>query len=146
MQLTGSEHSMELKDVWLGYKPGEYLVTGINSSVRPGEMIALVGRNGTGKSTLLRTIAGIQSPARGEVAINGTSIKDVHPRELSFMISFVGTGGGLTENLTVYEMVSLGRHPIPTGGDHSGRPTGTRFRNPFILLVWRSSWMSGSTA
>lgn len=102
---------MELKDVWLGYQPGEHLVSGINASIRPGEMIALVGRNGTGKSTLLRTIAGIQLTARGEVIVNGSSIKDIHPRELSFMISFVGTGGGLTENLTVYEMVSLGRHP-----------------------------------
>ena len=105
------EHSVELKDVWLGYRPGEYLVRGVNASIRPGEMVALVGRNGTGKSTLLRTIAGIQSAVKGEVLLSGRSIREIPPRERSFLLSFVGTGSSFTENLTVFEMVSLGRHP-----------------------------------
>ena len=111
MKQTGLEHSMELKNVWLGYEPGEHLVRGVNASIRPGEMIALVGRNGTGKSTLLRTIAGIQSAVEGEVQFDGRSIYKIAPRERSLLLSFVGTGSGFTENLTVFEMVSLGRHP-----------------------------------
>jgi ABC-type cobalamin/Fe3+-siderophores transport system ATPase subunit len=86
------EHSVELKDLWLGYRPGEYLVRGVNASVRQGEMVALVGRNGTGKSTLLRTIAGIQSAMQGEVLLNGRSIDQILPRERSLLLSFVGTG------------------------------------------------------
>ncbi len=105
------KYSMELKDVWLGYRPGEYLVRGVEASVRPGEMIALVGRNGTGKSTLLRTIAGMQSAVQGEVLLNGRSINHIPSRERSLLLSFVGTGSSFTENLTVFEMVSLGRHP-----------------------------------
>ena len=108
---TDLEHSMELRDVWLGYRPGEYLVRGINASIRSGEMIALVGRNGTGKSTLLRTIAGIQVAPKGEVLVGGRAIREIHPRERSLLLSFVGTGSSFTENLTVFEMVSLGRHP-----------------------------------
>jgi iron complex transport system ATP-binding protein len=105
------EHSLELKNVWLGYRPGEFLVQAVSASVRQGEMIALVGRNGTGKSTLLRTIAGIQSAMQGEVLLNGRSINHIPPRERSLLLSFVGTGSSFTENLTVFEMVSLGRHP-----------------------------------
>jgi iron complex transport system ATP-binding protein len=111
MKQTYMEHSVELKDLWLGYRPGEYLVRGVNASVRQGEMVALVGRNGTGKSTLLRTIAGIQSAMKGEVLLNGRSIDQIPPRERSLLLSFVGTGSSFTENLTVFEMVSLGRHP-----------------------------------
>ena len=105
------EQRIELNNVWLGYRPGEYLVRGVNASVRPGEMVALVGRNGTGKSTLLRTIAGIQAAVQGEVLLNGRSLDKILPRERSLLLSFVGTGTGIMENLTVFEMVSLGRHP-----------------------------------
>ncbi len=111
MQQEDLEYSMRLKDVWLGYKPGEHLVRSVNASISPGEMIALVGRNGTGKSTLLRTIAGIQPAVQGDVLLNGRSIGRIPPRERSLLLSFVSTGSTFTENLTVFEMVSLGRHP-----------------------------------
>lgn len=102
---------LTFKDLWLGYAPGEYLLKQASDEVRNGEMVALAGRNGTGKSTLLRTIAGIQKPAKGHVALNSRSLSSFSARDFAKNISFVGTGTGLVENLTVFEMVSLGRHP-----------------------------------
>ncbi|MEX0988255.1 MAG: ABC transporter ATP-binding protein [Bacteroidales bacterium] len=111
MTQRDTAHIMELIDLWLGYRPDNYLLKQVNAKIGQGEMIALVGRNGTGKSTLLRTIAGIQHAARGGVKLNGRSIETTHQRQLASWISFVGTGSSITENLTVFEMVSLGRHP-----------------------------------
>jgi iron complex transport system ATP-binding protein len=98
-------------DLWLGYPPGEFLVEGASGEVHCGEMIALAGRNGTGKSTLLRTIAGIRKPVRGNVVLRQKNLFSFPAYELSKNISFVSTGSSLVENLTVFEMVSLGRHP-----------------------------------
>lgn len=102
---------LTLDDLWLGYAPGEYLLKEASDEVRRGEMVALAGRNGTGKSTLLRTIAGIQKPVKGHVVLNNRELSSFSAREFAKHISFVGTGTGLVENLTVFEMVSLGRHP-----------------------------------
>lgn len=102
---------LTFEDLWLGYLPGEYLLKQASDEVRSGEMIALAGRNGTGKSTLLRTIAGIRKPARGNVMLQQRSLFSFPAHELSRNISFVATGTNLVENLTVFEMVSLGRHP-----------------------------------
>jgi iron complex transport system ATP-binding protein len=105
------ENIMVIEDLWLGYGKDEYLVKAMHAAVRAGEMTALVGRNGTGKSTLLRTIAGILKPRRGSVRLHDRPLNDVDPREFARAVSFVGAGSSAAEDLTVVEMVSLGRHP-----------------------------------
>jgi len=105
------QHSITLDDICLGYEPGKYLLESVSAGIRKGEMIAVAGRNGTGKSTLLRTIARIQEPAGGQVRIDGRPLKEIDSRELARSIAFAGTGTQVTENMTVFEMVSLGRHP-----------------------------------
>jgi len=102
---------LNLEDLWLGYAPGAYLVKHATDEIRSGEMIALAGRNGTGKSTLLRTIAGIQKPVKGNVQLQNRPLSSYSPRDFATHISFVGTGISLVEKLTVFEMVALGRHP-----------------------------------
>ncbi|MDA3821552.1 MAG: ABC transporter ATP-binding protein [Bacteroidales bacterium] len=109
--LGAEKNIIQLKDVYLGYIPGKDLVESLNAEVREGEMIALVGRNGTGKSTLLRTIAGIQKAAKGEVKLNKLAIDEYKTNEFAALVSFVGTSKSIAENMSVYEMVSLGRHP-----------------------------------
>jgi iron complex transport system ATP-binding protein len=110
--MSGSEKNIiQLKDVCLGYIPGKELVQSLNAEVREGEMIALVGRNGTGKSTLLRTIAGIQKAAKGGVELNNLALDQYKTNEFAALVSFVGTSKTIAENMSVYEMVSLGRHP-----------------------------------
>lgn len=107
----GKPEIVSLSELSLGYRPGEDLLTSVSVSIQSGEMIALVGRNGAGKSTLLRTIARIQSPAGGKIRIMGKPAEEYSLRQLSRTISFVDTGRRSTENLSVFEMVSLGRHP-----------------------------------
>lgn len=76
-----------------------------------GEMVALIGENGIGKSTLLKTIAGFQSPLAGALLINNKIASDYSSEELAREMSFVSTGIVRVANLTVREMVGLGRYP-----------------------------------
>lgn len=76
-----------------------------------GKLIALVGVNGVGKSTLLRTLTGIQKPLSGTVLLNEKPIESFEPLELAQQISVVLTEKLPPSNLTVYELIALGRQP-----------------------------------
>lgn len=76
-----------------------------------GELCALVGRNGTGKSTLLRALAGITRQPQGEVLIEGVDLALTSARELAGLVSMVSTERVNVANLTVEDVVSLGRTP-----------------------------------
>jgi iron complex transport system ATP-binding protein len=76
-----------------------------------GEMVALIGGNGIGKSTLLKTIAGFQSALAGELLVRGRPVSDFAAVELALEMSFVSTEIVRVANLTVREMVGLGRFP-----------------------------------
>lgn len=76
-----------------------------------GKLITLIGSNGIGKSTLLRTITGIQKPLKGSVLLNQKSINSYEPVELAQYLSVVLTEKLPPSNLTVFELVALGRQP-----------------------------------
>jgi iron complex transport system ATP-binding protein len=76
-----------------------------------GEMVALIGGNGIGKSTLLKTIAGFQSQLSGQLLVRGRNIADFGTEELARELSFVSTEIVRVANLTVRELVGLGRFP-----------------------------------
>lgn len=76
-----------------------------------GELIALIGRNGIGKSTLLRTIANLQKPLDGSLKIRNKLFKEIDRNEYSTLLSFVSTEPVRIPNLTVYQLVALGRFP-----------------------------------
>ena len=78
--LSGSKSSMppaiEVKDVWFRYeKDGKDVVQDLNLEVKQGEFYALVGGNGTGKSTTLSLISRVRAPYRGKIFLNGTDIR-----------------------------------------------------------------------
>ena len=78
--LSGSKSSMppaiEVKDVWFRYeKDGKDVVQDLNLEVKQGEFYALVGGNGTGKSTTLSLISRVRAPYRGKILLNGTDIR-----------------------------------------------------------------------
>jgi iron complex transport system ATP-binding protein len=75
------------------------------------ELVALLGRNGLGKSTLMRTIIGLQPPLGGDVHILGKSIRAYPLRTLATLISYVSTDNVKVGNLKVFDLVSLGRYP-----------------------------------
>lgn len=87
------------------------VANGINFSLSKGELIGLVGVNGVGKSTLLRTLAGMQSPLGGSISYSGKSLKDYTSLELAQQLSVVLTEPPASKNLSVLELISLGRQP-----------------------------------
>jgi iron complex transport system ATP-binding protein len=83
----------------------------LNASANSGELIAVIGRNGIGKSTLLRTIAGLQPPLGGNIVINGRNIRSFTRLELARETGYISTESVKVSNMTVYDLVALGRFP-----------------------------------
>lgn len=83
----------------------------LNLNLVEGQLIALVGANGIGKSTLLRTLTGIQKALSGSVTLNGKDIFSYEPLELAQNLSLVLTEKLPPSNLTVFELIALGRQP-----------------------------------
>ena len=83
----------------------------INVSASKGDFIALLGRNGVGKSTFLRSIARLQPHLAGDVKILGTSFTKIERVEFSRRLSFIPAEPIHAANMTVYEFVSLARYP-----------------------------------
>ena len=104
-----------LNNASIGYKGRSGLPKVVKQNISvyalKGELVALIGGNGVGKSTLLRTIAGFQPPMAGEVLMNGKSVDAYRESELALTLSFVSTEIIRVPNLTVFDLVSLGRYP-----------------------------------
>lgn len=87
------------------------IATNLNLNFQVGKLITLIGANGIGKSTLLRTLTAIQAPLSGEVLLKGKNIQKFSSIELAQNLSVVLTEKLPPSNLTVYELVALGRQP-----------------------------------
>ena len=106
--------TIEIKDLSIGYisKKSRYLVADqINSTIFSGELTCLLGANGIGKSTLLRTLTGFQPKLDGQVFIEGKEIETYSERKLATLVSVVLTEKFEIKNMTVRELVGLGRSP-----------------------------------
>ena len=87
------------------------IATDINISLNKGKLITLIGGNGIGKSTLLRTITAIQKPISGEVFLNEKNIFTIENSDLAQQQSLVLTDKLPSSNLSVWELIALGRQP-----------------------------------
>lgn len=94
----------------IGYATRQ-IFTGINFSAGAGDMIGLLGVNGIGKSTLLRTIAGLQQRTGGTLRLNGMDIHALAAAERAKQISVVLTERFQIDNITVRGLIALGRTP-----------------------------------
>lgn len=105
---------LNAKDLTVGYRKGNStspVISGLNLSLCRGKLVALIGANGIGKSTLLRTLVGNQPPLEGEVSISGIRIGEISRKDLSLLLGIVNTERTQAGALTVREVVSLGRQP-----------------------------------
>jgi len=89
----------------------DVIQSGLDLQLRAGELVCLIGPNGSGKSTLLRTLTGLQKPLSGKTLIDGKEIIKLKQLEKALLIALVLTERIEIENATVYNLVSLGRHP-----------------------------------
>ena len=103
-----------LRDLGIGYTTKHGVITvaeGINGTICSRELTCLLGANGVGKSTLLRTLSAFQPKIQGEIMIGGRDLSDWTDKELSRLIGVVLTEKPDVRNMTARELVSLGRSP-----------------------------------
>ena len=87
-----------------------HILHGVDFSVRPGEAVGLLGRNGMGKTTLIRTLLGHVPPRRGEVEINGRVMTGAAPHLIARQgIAYVPEGRAIFPNLSVRENLMIAR-------------------------------------
>ena len=109
-----NSETIRLSNLSIGYrgKNGTRVVAaGISAAIRSGELTCLLGANGVGKSTLLRTLSAFQPKLDGEVLIEGREIATFSDKELSRLIGVVLTEKPDVRNMSVRELVALGRSP-----------------------------------
>lgn len=105
---------LSAQNISIGYhhkRKTDTIATDINLAFAEFSLIALIGANGIGKSTLLRTLTGIQKPLTGEVHLNNKNITTYTPAALAQNLAVVLTESLPPSNLTVFELVALGRQP-----------------------------------
>jgi iron complex transport system ATP-binding protein len=98
----------------IGYKTKSLVTTiaeNLSLNLQEGKLIALIGANGIGKSTLLRTLIGIQKPISGKVFLNEKDIHELDALTIAQNLSVVLTEKLPPSNLTVWELIALGRQP-----------------------------------
>lgn len=106
--------SLSTHDLAVGYASKQsrrIVLSGLNLSVHSGELVCLLGPNGIGKSTLLRTLCGIQPPVSGSVEVEGLDLRHLSPIELARRVGVVLTERPLIGALPAYRLVELGRYP-----------------------------------
>ncbi|PWI30166.1 ABC transporter ATP-binding protein [Flavobacteriaceae bacterium LYZ1037] len=105
---------LKTQNLSIGYKSNKndiVIASNIHIELHKGELIGLAGANGIGKSTLLRTLTNVQSGLNGKIFINNILLSDYTSGELAKTMSLVLTEPIASKNLSVFELVALGRHP-----------------------------------
>ncbi len=88
---------------------GSLILQGVDMEVSAGRIVALMGRNGVGKTTLLKSLVGLLPPRDGRVLLDGKEIVGLPPHQISNLgISYVPQGKGIFQSFSVYENLRLG--------------------------------------
>jgi iron complex transport system ATP-binding protein len=109
-----NSHIVKTKNLSIGYtsrKEINTIASNLNIDLSSGKFVCLLGQNGIGKSTLLRTLTKVQPSLEGKIEINGTSLNNLTNLELAKSLSLVLTERLPENNLSVFELVALGRQP-----------------------------------
>lgn len=107
---TKLRSTLEVKDLTIGYKSAA-IAKNINFRLSKGELMAIVGINGIGKSTLLRTLGKVQPILSGSIQVEERELENYRPVALASKISLVLTEPIVSKNMSVLELIALGRQP-----------------------------------
>lgn len=131
---------LQAKALTIVTRAGETLLSDISFHIEPGELVALTGVSRSGKTTLLRSLAGLVKPDEGEILIDGVSLYD-HLKAFRPSIGFVPAGFALQPNLTVAEVLrdtAILRLPRRTASDQRERRVRTLLQNVGLTEVAES--------
>lgn len=95
----------------IGYTKQKPLISDLNLTLRSGALTILTGENGTGKSTLLKTITKIIKPLDGKIFVNGIDLSQISAAQMAENAAVVLTDRLSSENFTALEVISFGRSP-----------------------------------
>jgi osmoprotectant transport system ATP-binding protein len=110
LKISVSNAAVEFRDVVFGHAAGRRVLDGFTLSIAAGEVVAILGRSGAGKSTILRLVNRMLEPARGHVLVDGRDTREWDPIRLRRRIGYVLQEGGLFPHLTVAANVAV----VPT--------------------------------
>lgn len=111
------ESNIQIKQLEVAYEDA-IIIDNMNLTIPKGEITMIIGSNGCGKSTLIKTIGRILSPKKGEILVNGENIKKQATKELAKKMAVLPQNPKVPSGLLVKELVSYGRFPYqsPFGG------------------------------
>lgn len=133
---------LRVSEVWAGYE-GSLALFGLSLGVAPGQVVALVGANGAGKSTTLRVISGLLRPEAGEVWFEGRRIDGLRPHEIAALgIAHVPEGRRIFGRLSVLDNLYLGAYLRRDGAER--RKNLERVFGLFPVLYERRHQLAGT--
>lgn len=103
---------LEVRDLYAGYYRDLPILRGVSLQAPAGQITAVLGANGVGKSTLLKTIFGLLRPEKGEITLEGRSLVGVPPHRMIHLgVSYIPQDKGLFKEMTVEENLAMGAWP-----------------------------------
>jgi iron complex transport system ATP-binding protein len=102
---------IEARNIEFAYPSGPRVIGGVSMALDRGVMGALIGPNGCGKSTLIRLMAGVLAPLKGDILVNGRAVRTVDSRTRTRLIAYVPQSVGRAFPFTALEVVLTGRSP-----------------------------------
>jgi len=130
VRITGFRESIEFRNVWFAYNQ-EPVLKDISLTIRKGQTVAVVGRSGGGKSTLVDLIPRFIDPERGSVFIDGTDVRDVNIRDLRQLMGIVSQQAILF-NDTFYNNISFA---LDSGADMDGVAMAAKIANAHDFIT-----------
>ena len=102
---------LKVKSLSIGYTANSPIIENISFDIQKGELVAILGRNGTGKTTLLKTITGFLKSLNGQIFIENEDITRLKATALALKMSIVNTERIRTNYFSVRDFLALGRFP-----------------------------------
>ena len=119
--MTTNGSTLDARELAFKYRHSGQILHDVSASITPGSFLAILGMNGSGKSTFLSCLDGLLSPQKGVVILDGTQLKQVSREDRAKSIAYV-TQHSHANRLTVYDALLLGRKPyirsMPSAQDY----------------------------